>query len=79
MTQPRTSDAVSARLALADRYDREAKAVEDMIANVDPKASPTVHSNLTNIAQRKRTYAATARRMAGTQPQADVRANEGVQ
>jgi hypothetical protein len=65
-----TNSAITARLQLAARYDREAKQHEDMAAMADPKNVST-RQNLINIAQRKRTYAATARRMAGAQPTAD--------
>lgn len=75
MTRPSISSAVAARRQLAARYDKSAKEAEDMAAEADPKTMPTVKANLTALAQRRRTYAATARRMAGDQPTADDVAN----
>lgn len=63
-TPPKTSDAVNARLQLAEHYGTKAKQYEDLAALTTPSQVNT-HTNLTNLAQRMRTYESTARRMAG--------------
>jgi hypothetical protein len=76
MTRPKISDAVAARRALAVKYDRLAKEAEDAANNADPQTMPNVKASLTALAQRRRTYAATARKMAGDQPTADDAASQ---
>lgn len=61
------SPAAAARAKLVQKYDREARSTQDMadLARRDKRDSTA--ANLSNLAERKRTYAERARRPVGTQ------------